>query len=80
LEQNGFAANKELTILRLIVLHNLRYYIFIDSPKGEALRETGIPLNKDIQGTRFIEEEDVKTFLKTQFEGENLQFYYFWSS
>jgi hypothetical protein len=47
LEQSGFSPNKELTSLKLIMLHNRRYYIFIDSPKGEALRGTGLPFHKD---------------------------------
>lgn len=80
LEQNGFAANKEITVLRLIMLHDQRYYIFIDTPKADALRETGISLRKDKNGTRFLEEDDVRAFLKQQFEGENIAFYYFWTS
>ena len=47
LEQNGFSPNKELTILKLILLHDKRYYIFLDFPKGEKLKETEIPLHKD---------------------------------
>ena len=47
LEQNGFSPNKELTILKLILLNNKRYYIFLDFPKGEKLKETEIPLHKD---------------------------------
>jgi hypothetical protein len=80
LEQNGFAADKELTILRLIMLHGRRYFIFIDAPKAESLRETGIALRKDKKGMRFLEEDDVRSFLKKQFEGENIAFYYFWTS
>jgi len=51
LEQNGFSPNKELTTLKIIMLHEMRYYIFLDFPKGEALRETGIPLHKDRKGS-----------------------------
>ena len=80
LEQSGFAADKEVTILRLIMLHNKRYFIFIDTPKGDALRQTGIALRKDKNGTRYLEEEDIKAYLKAQFEGENLQFFYFWTA
>jgi hypothetical protein len=50
LEQNGFSPNKELTTLRLIMLHDQRYYIFLDFPKGETLRETKIPLHRDKNG------------------------------
>lgn len=52
LEENGFSPNKELTSLRIIMLHDKRYYIFLDFPKGDKLRETGIPLHKDKNGIR----------------------------
>jgi len=80
LEQNGFAKDKEITILRLIMLHNERYYIFIDTPIGDMLRETGITIRKDKNGTRYLEEEDVKSYLKAQFEGQKIDFFYFWTS
>ncbi len=80
LEQNGFTADKEVTILRLIMLHDRRYYIFIDAPKGDALRETGIPLQKDKRGTRFLDQDEVKRYLQAQFEGENLEIYSFWTT
>ena len=80
LEQNGFSPNKELSTLRLIMLHDKRYYIFLDFPKGEALRETGIPLHKDKKGILNLDEEEVKTILKKQFEKENLEIYSFWTA
>jgi hypothetical protein len=64
LEQNGFSPNKELTTLKLIMLHNQRYYIFLDFPKDEALRETRIPLHRDKNGIPNLEEDEVKVFLK----------------
>jgi hypothetical protein len=80
LEQNGFTTDKEVTILRLIMLHDKRYYIFIDAPKGDALRETGIPLQKDKRGTRFLDQEEVKRYLQAEFEGKNLEIYSFWTT
>jgi hypothetical protein len=80
LEQNGFTQNKEITILRLIMMYDKKYYIFIDAPKGDALRETGIPLHKDKRGTRFLDEDEVKKYLKAQFEGEKLEVYSFWTT
>jgi hypothetical protein len=77
LEQNGFSRNKELTTLRLIMLHDRRYYIFLDFPKGEALRETGIPLHKDKNGIPNLDDDEVKAFLKKQFEKEKLEVYSF---
>ena len=80
LEQNGFTADKEVTILRLIMLHDRRYYIFIDAPKGDTLRETGIPLRKDKRGTRFLDQDEVKRYLQAEFEEENLEIYSFWTA
>ena len=80
LEQNGFSPNKELTSLRVIMLHDKRYYIFLDFPKGEALRETGIPLHRDKKGIPNLDEDEVKAFLKKQFEKENLDVFSFWTA
>jgi hypothetical protein len=80
LEQNGFTADKEITVLRLIMMHDKAYYIFIDFPKDEARRETGISLRKDKRGNRFLEDDDVKNYLKTQFENEKLSVYSFWTT
>jgi hypothetical protein len=80
LEQNGFSPNKELTSLRIIMLHDKRYYIFLDFPKGEALRETGIPLHKDKKGILNLDEDEVKFILKKQFEKEKLEIYSFWTT
>ena len=80
LEQSGFTADKEVTVLRLIMLHQQRYYIFIDTPKGDALRETAIPLRKDKNGTRFLDDDEVKAYLKEQFKDEKLEIYSFWTT
>ncbi|MCW4011270.1 MAG: hypothetical protein NWF05_11755 [Candidatus Bathyarchaeota archaeon] len=80
LEQNGFSADKEVTVLRVIMLHQQRYYIFIDSPRGEVLRETGIPLRKDKNGVRYLDEQEVKMHLQSQFQGEKLDIYSFWTT
>jgi hypothetical protein len=80
LEQNGFSPNKELTTLRIIMLHDQRYYIFLDFPKGEALRETGIPLHKDKKGILNLDEDEVKVILKKEFEKEKLDVFSFWTT
>ena len=80
LEQNGFSPNKELTTLRIIMLHNKRYYIFLDFPKGERLRETGIPLHKDKNGILNLDEDEVKVILKKQFEKEKIDVFSFWTT
>jgi hypothetical protein len=78
LEQNGFSPNKELTTLKLIMLHDKRYYMFYDFPKGDSLRETGIPFCKDRNGIPNLDEDKVKAFLKNQFP--TLEIYSFWTA
>jgi hypothetical protein len=39
------------------MLHDRRYYIFLDFPKGGTLRETGIPLHKDKNGILNLDED-----------------------
>jgi hypothetical protein len=80
LEQNGFSPNKELSTLRVLMLHDKRYYIFLDFPKGETLRETGIPLHKDKKGNLNLDEGEVKEFLKKQFEKEKVNVFSFWTA
>lgn len=65
IEQSGLSLGRELTCLRLIMPCGDSYYVFLDFPKGEKLRETGIPIRKDKKGNRYIEDEDVIIFLKT---------------
>ena len=79
LEQAGFSPNKELTSLKLIMLHDRRYYIFIDTPKGNALRQMGIPFHKDKNGIPNLDEDEVKAFLEKQFEKERVKVYSFWT-
>ena len=78
LEQNGFSPNKELSTLKLIMLHDKRYYMFYDFPKGDNLRETAIPLHKDKKGIPNLDDEEVQTVLKEQFK--NLEVYSFWTT
>ena len=80
LEQNALSPNKELTTLRIIMLHDKRYYIFLDFPKGEALRETGIPLHKDKKGILNLDEDEIKVILKKQFEKEKIDVFSFWTT
>lgn len=80
LEQNGFSPDKEITILRVLMLHERRYYIFIDTPKGDALRETTIPLHKDKNGIQYLDDQEVKSWLKAQFDGQKLDVFSFWTT
>lgn len=78
MEQNGLSPDKELSTLKLIMLHDKRYFIFYDFPKGECLRETGIALHKDKNGVFNLDEEEVKAYLQKQFAG--LEIYSFWTA
>ena len=80
LEQNALSPNKELTTLRIILMHDARYYIFLDFPKDHLLRETKIPLRKDKNGLWNLDEQEVKNILEKQFEKDNLEVYSFWTT
>jgi hypothetical protein len=80
LEQNGLSPNRELSSLRIIMLHDRRYYMFFDFPKDGKLRETGIPLRPDKKGILNLDEDEVKAILKKQFEKDNVQVFSFWTT
>jgi len=80
LEQNALSPNKELTTLRIILMHAARYYIFLDFPKGHFLRETKIPLHKDKNGLWNLDEDEIKNILKNQFEKDNVDVFSFWTA
>jgi hypothetical protein len=80
LEQNALSPNKELTTLRIILMHEVRYYIFLDFPKGQFMRETKIPLRKDKQGLWNLEEDEVKNILIKEFEKDNVEVFSFWTT
>ncbi|MGD0069973.1 MAG: hypothetical protein ABSB71_00225 [Candidatus Bathyarchaeia archaeon] len=76
IEQTGISKSREFTSLRLII-PSKNYYVYVDFPKGNALRETGIPIHVDASGTRCIEDDDIRDFLKRAF-GEKLPVYSYW--
>jgi hypothetical protein len=76
IEQTGISKTREFTSLRLIISAK-NYYVYVDFPKGNALRETGIPIHQDPSGTRCIEDNDIREFLKKEF-GEKLHVYSYW--
>ena len=80
LEQNALSPNKELTTLRVILMHDQRYYIFLDFAKGQFLRETRIHLHQDKNGFWNLDEDEVKVILKKEFEKENLEIFSFWTT
>jgi hypothetical protein len=80
LEQNALSPNKELTSLRVILLHERKYYLFLDFAKDHSLRETGIPLTKDRNGLWNLEDEQVKAFLQKELGEAGLEIYSFWTT
>jgi hypothetical protein len=80
LEQNAISPNREVSSLRIIMLHDRRYYMFFDFPRDGALKETGISLHADKKGILNLDEDEVKAFLKKQFEKDNVQVFSFWTT
>ena len=78
IEQNGLTQTKETTILRLILPAQNAYYVYLDFPKGDALRETAIPIHDD-KGNRHLEDEDIKLFLKKEL-GEKMPVFSYWTT
>jgi hypothetical protein len=79
IEQNGLSPERELTCLRLIMPTQEVYYIFLDFPREDILRDTGIPIRKDKKGNKYIEDKEVKDFLKTQLERKDLTICSYWT-
>jgi hypothetical protein len=75
IEQTGISKDREFTSLRIII-PSKNYYVYVDFPKGAVLRETGIPIQRDKTGTRCIEDQDIRAFLKEQFG--SLPVYSYW--
>ena len=76
IEQTGISKTREFTSLRLII-PSKNYYVYVDFPKGDALRETKIPIHEDATETRCIEDDDIRAFLKKEL-GEKLHVYSYW--
>ena len=75
IEQTGISKVHEFTSLRLII-PSKNYYVYVDFPRGDALRETGIPIRTDRTGTRCLEDSDIRAYLQTQFG--SLPVYSYW--
>ena len=68
------------TGLKLILPVEGAQYIFTDSAKGDKLRRTGIPVRTDKKGNRFLTDEDVKSFLRTQLQIKDLKIFSYWTA
>jgi hypothetical protein len=78
IEQNGLTPNKEMTVLRLLLPAKNAYYVYLDFPKGNTLRETNIPIREE-KGSRHLEDDDIKQFLKKEF-GETMPIFSYWTT
>jgi hypothetical protein len=78
IEQNGLTQKREMTVLRLLLPAKNAYYVYLDFPKGNALRETAIPIHDD-QGNPHLEDDDIKEFLKKEF-GDKISIFSYWTT
>jgi len=58
--------------LRLIFTSKDVQYVFLDVAEGRSLKRTKIPVAKNSTGESYIEDEDIKNFLKTELKIPNL--------
>jgi hypothetical protein len=79
IDQNGVSKTKELTCLRVILPAQNAYYVYLDFPKGNTLRDTAIPIRENKYG-RFIEDQDVINFLKKELGREDLAVFSYWTT
>ena len=80
IDQNAMSKTKDPTCLRLILPVSSGYYVYLDFPKDNALRETGIPIREDKFGNRCLLDDDVKQFIKSALGRADLQVYSFWTT
>ncbi|MFX0204084.1 MAG: hypothetical protein ACFFCW_48925 [Candidatus Hodarchaeota archaeon] len=71
---------KNLTSLKILLPVEGVQYIFTDTAKGNKLRRTGIPIRTDNKGNCFLEDNDVKDYLRTQIQIEDLQIFSYWTA
>ena len=58
IERNGFSPNRELATLRRLFASPKAYYVFLDFPKGEILRERILLYAKTNKGTASLRKKD----------------------
>ena len=80
IDQNGMSKTKEPTCLRLILPAPNAYYVYVDFPKGSALRETTIPIHENKDGLRNLEDQDIIRFLKKELGREDLAVFSYWTT
>ena len=68
------------TGLKLILPVDRAQYIFTDTAKGDLMRRTGIPIRTNSKGNRFLTDEDVKRFLRTELQINDLKIFSYWTA
>ena len=69
------------TGLRLIMHIEAAQYIFVDSGgKGDSMRRTGIPIHTSQKGNRFLTDDDVIHFLRTELQIKDLKIFSYWTA
>jgi len=68
------------TGLKLILPVDGAQYIFTDTAKGDIMRRTGIPIHTGNKGNRFLTDEDVKRFLRTELDIKDLKIFSYWTA
>ncbi len=72
--------SRNYTGLKLILPIEGAQIIFTDTAKGDAMRRTGIPVRTDNKGNRFLTDEDVKRFLRTELQIKDLKIFSYWTA
>ena len=71
---------RDHTGLKLILPVDGAQYIFTDTAKGGVMRRTGIPIRINLKGNRFLTDEDVKRFLRTELKIKGLKIFSYWTA
>jgi hypothetical protein len=58
--------------LRLMFTSENSQYVFLDYAKGEALKQTKIPVSINKQGEAYLKDEDIKHFITTELKRTDL--------
>ena len=72
--------SKDYTGLKLILPVQGAQYIFTDTAKDDIMRRTGIPVQKGSKGNRYLTDEDVKRFLRTELKIKELKIFSYWTA
>ena len=54
------------------------YYVYVDFPKGNKLRETNIVIHEG--AVRHLEDQEIIEFLKNELQRKDLKVYSYWTS